>query len=84
MEYKLLKYTPSLLACAAIYLTRKIANEIDWAREMQEMTSYGEKELRPVAKDLLKLIKGAKRSKLNAVVRKFSTSMYHYISKLDI
>ncbi len=62
LDYKMLRWPPSLTASAAIYLARKIANhDFDWKNLMGKTTQYEEKEVRPVAKDLLKLIKNARK-----------------------
>ena len=85
LDVKMLRYTPSNQAAAAIYLTRKIANHINWNQEMEKITDYKEKEVRPLAKQLLTLIKSASHNaKLNAVVRKFQQKKYSYISKLEL
>jgi len=66
VEYKLLKYIPSLLAASAIYLSNKILNKAKpgvsshWGgTALEEYTHYKEQEIKLCTKDLCLLLQGA-------------------------
>lgn len=66
VEYKLLRYRPSLLAASAIYLSTKLLRKekkedaSHWGgTALEEYSRYGEAEVRNCAKDLCLLLQGA-------------------------
>ena len=76
LEYKLLKYRPSLLASSAVYLSSKILRRSAARSEglskwggtpLEEVTNYSEREVRDCAKDLCLLFQGSERCSLQAV-----------------
>lgn len=83
-EYKMLKYTPSSLACATIYLVNKIQKKEGWCENMTKATKYTETQLRPCAKDLCILLQNANKSNLTAVKRKFSAPKHHEVAKIQL
>lgn len=75
LEYKMLKYTPSIIACAAIYLVHKIRkNTQPWSEEQMVLsTKYQELDVRPCAKELCALLQSVdKRSTYKSLKKKFS------------
>jgi hypothetical protein len=85
VEYKMLKYIPSLLASAALYLSNKIFKKNQsWSDALAEHTSYTELDLRTCAKDLCLLMQNADKSNLQAVKRKFGTPVHHAVSKIQL
>lgn len=48
LEYSMLKYKPSHIAAAAIYLTRKCAPKKPWTRNLERVTTYSEQDLIPI------------------------------------
>ena len=48
VEYKMIKYKPSVLAGGALYLTHKIMGVKDpWPQKLEEYSSLNEKDVRP-------------------------------------
>jgi len=84
VEYKMLKYSPSNIACSAIYLINKINKKEGWPSSMAKQTKYAETQLRPCAKDLCMLLQNVGKSSLQAVRRKFSSSKYTQASKIQL
>jgi len=84
VEYKMIKYTPSNIACSAIYLVNKISKKEGWSGVMIKQAKYSETQLRPCAKDPCILLQNAGKSSLQAVRRKFASSKYTQASKIQI
>lgn len=85
VEYKMLKYSPSLLAASALYLSNKIfKSKAAWSDILARNAKFTEAELRPCAKDLCILMQNADKSNLQAVRRKFSNPKYHSVSKIQL
>jgi cyclin B len=84
VEYKMLKYSPSNIACSAIYLINKINKREGWSSIMAKQTKYAETQLRPCAKDLCMLLQNVGKSSMQAVRRKFSSSKYTQASKIQL
>lgn len=84
VEYKMIKYTPSNIACSAIYLVNKINKKEGWSSLMIKQAKYSETQLRPCAKDLCILLQNVGKSSLQAVRRKFSSNKYTQASKIQI
>ena len=63
IEYGLIKYNPSHLAAAAIYLAGKIFKVQNiWNDKIAESSQYSEGEIRSCAKKLCELISNKKKS----------------------
>jgi len=84
VEYKMMKYTQSNLACSAIYLVNKIQKKEGWSELMIKHGKYSETQLRPCAKDLCILLQNAAKSNLQAVRRKFSSTKYLEVAKITL
>jgi cyclin B len=58
LDYSMLKYKPSEIACAAIYLVNKIKKRVPaWSDDvMKRISGVGESEVRPCAKDLCSIL----------------------------
>jgi G2/mitotic-specific cyclin-B, other len=52
IDYQMLKFGPSELACAAIYLVQKLFKKETWSAQLQRMLGYSEKAVRPCAREL--------------------------------
>lgn len=83
VEYKMIKYPPSLIACSALYLTLKVQKICDEWPEMMVINSfYAQADLVCCATDLLEVWRRADRMHLSAIRRKFGSSHYHEVSRL--
>jgi len=84
VEYKMVKYLPSNIACSAIYLVNKIHKREGWSDLMIKHAKYSETQIRPCAKDLCILLQNASKSNLQAVKRKFSSTKYLEVAKIQL
>ena len=84
IEYKMIKYKPSLISCAALFVAYKIQKKsVRWNERMQDICSYSENDLRPWAKDLWILLYGIDKISLKAVKKKFSDQKFDEVSWID-
>jgi hypothetical protein len=52
LDYKMLKWLPSVTSAAAVYLARRMLGMTTWSTELQRATCYGEAFLRTCVQDL--------------------------------
>ena len=83
LEYKMIKYPSSLLACSALFLTMKI-NKIstEWPEIMSINSCYIQKDLKNCATDLFEIWKKADKISFSALRRKFATQKFSEVSRL--
>jgi hypothetical protein len=88
LEFKFLKYRPSLIATAAVYLVNKIRKNASqvWNEEvMLATTKYAELEVRPCAKELCALLQTVdKKSNFASLKKKFSLPKFCEVAKIRI
>lgn len=85
MEFSTGKHSPCTLASASIYLSSKLFKEGDpWPKSSASMTNLQEADVRPAAKELCLLLQSAEKSQFQAVKRKYSSSKYLSISKVQL
>lgn len=81
IEYKMLSYIPSMVACSAIYLVNKLNKKNCWPANMVKYTKYEEKQLINCSKDMFVMLQNAEKSNLQAVWRKFANAKFLEVSK---
>jgi cyclin B len=84
IEYKMLKYSASNTAVSALYLACKILKKEAWNNTLARNCEYSESQIRPGAKDLCVLLQNANRTSLQAAKRKFASSKFMEISKIQL
>lgn len=94
IEYRMLKYCPSLLAASALFLAHKIIpRQSDngdlsklpaWDEKLVQHTGYDEGNLKPCAKDLCILLQGIEKCQLQAVRKKFSNPAYNEVALIRL
>jgi hypothetical protein len=94
IEYRMLKYCPSLLAASALFLALKIIPRFDinntdiklpaWDESLMKHSGYSESILRPCAKDLCILLQGIEKCSLQAVRKKFSNPNYNEVALIRL
>lgn len=82
IEYKMLSYNPSLIACSAIYLVNKFKKKCPWIPCVAKNTKYEEKDLGNCSRDIYLLLQNADKSNLQAIRRKFAGEKYQEVSKI--
>ena len=85
MEYKMLRYAPSTVAAAALYVAMRILkSQVDWEEQLYRFANLHEIELRPCAKDLCVLLQGIDKISLQAVKKKFSMVKFSEVAKIKL
>jgi cyclin B len=85
LDYRMLKYRPSQIAGAALYLTERLLGEKEVEiKSLCEFSCVEEQGLREGAKDLLIAVKMSERNELNALRKKFSSPKMLGVAKLCV
>ncbi|KAK7277438.1 hypothetical protein RIF29_18590 [Crotalaria pallida] len=84
VEYKMVKFTPSLLAAAAIYTAQCTLYQFKhWTKTSQWYTDYTEHQLLECSKLMVNFHQKAGSGKLTGVYRKYSTWKYGCAAKTE-
>jgi len=83
-EFKMMKHSPSRLACSAVYLSNRIFIEQrnrqgcpePWSKYMVEFTGHTELDIRPCSKEVLQILCNVERNSMKAVYKKYSKEQY--------
>ena len=77
-DVKMLKWKPSLIATASIFLAKKLLKrQSPWCINLQEVTRYKEKKVRECARDVCIILNGvSKKKSFENVYKKYSTSKF--------
>jgi hypothetical protein len=86
VDYKMLKYSPSMLAAGALFLSNKIfKKEVAWPNALEISSGLKDQDIRPCAKSLCVLLQYAdKSSSSNALRKKFAHQKFKEVSKIKI
>ena len=82
VEVKMNRWSPSLLACAAIFVSKKIlSRDRPWSKFMSQQTNQTEQEVRDCAKDLCFIINIAHvKRHYQAAFKKYSLPQFHGVA----
>ncbi|KAG6778213.1 hypothetical protein POTOM_018067 [Populus tomentosa] len=84
VEYKMLKFPPSLLAAAAIYTAQcSLYWFKQWSKTSERHTSYTEDQLLECSRMMVGFHQNAGAGKLTGVHRKYSTLKFGYAAKAE-
>ncbi len=85
IEYKSLKYSASMRAAAALYLSDRLLNDDTlWDVKIGQRVGYCEAELKGCAKELVMIVQLSDRSSLKAVRQKFALPEFLAVSRIRI
>jgi len=85
VDYGMLKHPLSLISAAALHLALETVGADDtYPRPLRRHTRYELKEVLPVAKQLLALAEKAPTSSLKAVHKKYSSTKFGEVAKLEL
>jgi cyclin B len=85
IEYRMLKYSPILVAASAVYVASHILKKrMNWRDFMADYTGFSESEIRACSKDLCILFHGINKINLQAVKKKFSSSKFHKVGLITL
>lgn len=81
VDSRFIKYLPSTIASAAVYIARKCCGEsVGWSAKLEHVSRYSESALRPVVLDLHDLMLNP-NPKEKAVRKKYSSSKFGGVAK---
>ena len=83
IEYRMIKYLPSILSASSIYIALKITKKID-ANFVPIVTNYSEEKLRECAKDICIILDNIEKSSLQAIRKKFSLPKFLEVAKIKL
>jgi len=92
-EGRMLSHLPSLVAAAAVFVTRTTLNRYPWSPTLVRYTKYSEGEVREVAREVVELastpstsskILKKNSSACNTVVKKYSSSKYGQVATVPL
>ena len=81
-EYKMLKYLPSTIAAAAVYLALKTNGQPAWNSDLTQHACYSESALQPCVRDMHALHKNADKNSLQAVRKKYSQEKHGAVTSI--
>eukprot|EP00416_Gambierdiscus_australes_P028469 CAMPEP_0171083814 /NCGR_PEP_ID=MMETSP0766_2-20121228/17944_1 /TAXON_ID=439317 /ORGANISM="Gambierdiscus australes, Strain CAWD 149" /LENGTH=433 /DNA_ID=CAMNT_0011541271 /DNA_START=138 /DNA_END=1439 /DNA_ORIENTATION=- len=83
VDYRMVKYTPSHLAAAAVLLSNKLLRrQPPWTPAVVKHTKLTEQMLRECGKEICTLLENAETNPLQAVRKKFSQVKHHSVAKM--
>ncbi|OMJ83903.1 hypothetical protein SteCoe_15058 [Stentor coeruleus] len=81
IDYKMLKYSNSLIAAGSIYLMFKLKSiKPEWTGDLRKASGYTEDQIKPCAKDLCLLFQNSHKSSLKGVREKFSSDQFFCVA----
>lgn len=85
IDYSMVHYLPSQIAAAAVFITMKLkspgARDVKlWSANMEFYTQYTLDELRPIIRNLAKIVLNAPKAKEKAVYTKYSTNSFDKVA----
>jgi cyclin B len=80
IEYKMLRYNPSLLAASTIFITLKLTKKEP--EKILELSNYSEEKIKECSKDICSILDNVEKSSLQAIRKKYSLAKYLEVAKL--
>jgi cyclin B len=85
VDVKLLKYYPSLIAAASVYLGRAMTQRTPlWTPTLQHYSTYSEQTVRECAQEINELLKKSQKSSLKAIRKKYSLPKFGQVAELPL
>ena len=81
IEYKMIKYKPSLIASAVLYITFKVT-KCSESQKVCKITNYTEENLKNCARDICLILNNSEKNSLQGVRKKFSSEKFLEVAKL--
>ena len=79
MDYSQLEFTPSTLACAAVYLSKHLTQDLEkWDETLQYYTEKTEEDVKPCAKVLLRYLKKISAQRRDSVNKPLVAAVNKY------
>jgi hypothetical protein len=86
LDYKMTRFTPSLIACTAAYMVMKLFRFTNYQEIYGQFYNSNNNStlLKECAKEICFLVENVEKSILKAAKRKFSSTKYYEVSQIDI
>eukprot|EP01017_Pseudomicrothorax_dubius_P025144 TRINITY_DN2682_c0_g5_i1.p1 TRINITY_DN2682_c0_g5~~TRINITY_DN2682_c0_g5_i1.p1 ORF type:complete len:399 (+),score=120.75 TRINITY_DN2682_c0_g5_i1:209-1405(+) len=84
LDYRMLRYTPSQLACAAVFLANKLCSKNESNEVLLRNASFKDSQIKPCVHEMILLLQANEKSSLQAIRRKYSNTKYCEVSKIRI
>ena len=86
VEYSFLDFKPSLMACTALYLARKLRSRSLplWSEVLEKQFNYKETDLQKCGKALFRVWQSAETYVLQALRTKFASGVYHEVARMKL
>jgi len=85
IDVKLLKYYPSLIAAASVYLGRAMTQRTPlWTSTLQHYSTYSEQTVRECAQEINELLKKSQKSSLKSIRKKYSLPKFGQVAELPL
>jgi cyclin B len=81
LDYKMIKYTPSMQAASALCVAAKGLKRMGWNDMLKAQTGYTELDLSNCIKDMTETVKGVDKMSQQAAKRKFGQTKFKEVSK---
>ena len=75
-EYSMLKYKPSTISAAAVYLSLKAVNLTPWTPTLEHYSGYQVGDIAQCAKDIIAIVQKASGASLQAIRKKYSQQKF--------
>ena len=76
-DYSMLKYKPSTISAAAVYLALKAVNTANpWTSTLQHYSKYDLASIMPCAQDIVNIVQGTGTANLQAINKKYSQQKF--------
>lgn len=76
MDYALVRFLPSEIAAAAVYLSRAMNRRPAWEKNVEFYSGFNEADILPCARELNVLLKSQATTKQRAITNKYMSSSY--------
>eukprot|EP01125_Pyxidicula_operculata_P011290 TRINITY_DN3696_c0_g1_i2.p1 TRINITY_DN3696_c0_g1~~TRINITY_DN3696_c0_g1_i2.p1 ORF type:complete len:343 (-),score=92.45 TRINITY_DN3696_c0_g1_i2:193-1221(-) len=85
LDVKLLKYVPSEIAAASVYIARKMTSKTPvWTSTLTHYSTYDEASVKSVAIDLNELLHKSQKSSLGAIRKKYSANKFGCVAQIPL
>ncbi|KAK1362230.1 Cyclin N-terminal domain-containing protein [Heracleum sosnowskyi] len=84
VEYEMVKFSPSMLAAAAVFTAQcTLGKAAQWSKKRERQTNYKDEEIMKCSKLMVEFHQNAATGKLTAVYRKYNTAKYGYAARTE-
>lgn len=83
-EYSMLKFLPSQIAAAAVWISRTTLKRHPWSPTLLKYTNYDECDIMPCIQEMERVLSNPAANQQQAVCRKYSSTKFGSVAKLPL